>query len=95
MNAGDPVSVNAHRLPTAWMWAVDAEVFGLSIDLETHTLRWFANAGCLCDWDDAETDQSIAQYRARGTPGRIGEPPPDVQAEIGRTLAALAPGAPQ
>jgi hypothetical protein len=72
------------------MWAVDDIVYGLSIDLETRKLRWFVNAGCLCDWDDAETSQTIAEYRARGVPGQIADPPADVVAEMDRSVAALS-----
>lgn len=82
--------MRVNRLPTAWMWAVDDIVHGLSIDLETRKRRWFANPGCLCDWDDAETSQTIAEYCARGVPGQIGEPLADVVAEIDRSVAALS-----
>lgn len=82
-------------LATAWMWAVHNEtygdeVFGLSIDLETRTLRWFVHAGCACDFDDAYTRQSPQQFLERGVPGGVADPPEDVLAGIQRAVAALA-----
>lgn len=74
----------------AWMWGADGEVYGLSVDEETHKLRWFANAGCLCDWDDSEVDQTPAQFLARGVPGQIAEPDLETLNEIRRVIAALA-----
>lgn len=76
--------------PLAWMWGVDGEVYGLSIDAETEKLRWFANAGCLCDWDDSEVDQTPVQFLERGVPGRIAEPDIETLREIRRAVAALA-----
>ena len=78
------------QLPMAWMWAVDDEVFGLSIDLETRTLRWFVHAGCACDFDDAYTKQTPPEFLARGVPGGVADPPSDVLAEIRSSAAALA-----
>jgi hypothetical protein len=77
-------------LPMAWMWAVNDEVYGLSIDLETRTLRWFVHAGCACDFDDAYTKQSPAQFEGRGVPGGVADPPDDVLAEIRQSVAWLA-----
>ena len=78
------------QLPMAWMWAVDDEVYGLSIDLETRTLRWFVHAGCACDFDDAYTRQSPEQYLARGVPGGVADPTNDVLSEIERSVNWLA-----
>jgi hypothetical protein len=75
--------------PTAWMWATEGEVYGLSIDLETRTLRWFVNAGCLCDHDDSTLDQSPADFLVRGVPGAVAEPEPAVLEEITRTVEQL------
>lgn len=75
--------------PLAWMWGVDGEVYGLSIDEETKKLRWFANAGCLCDWDDSEADQTPAQFLERGVPGPIAEPDLETLNEIRCAVAAL------
>ena len=77
-------------LPMAWMWAVDDEVFGLSIDLETRTLRWFVHAGCACDFDDAYTKQSPQEFLARGVPGGVADPPEDVLAAMRQSAAWLA-----
>ncbi|MGL4650283.1 MAG: hypothetical protein ACRC1H_12825, partial [Caldilineaceae bacterium] len=67
----------------AWLWADEGETYGLSIDVETRTLRWFVNAGCLCDHDDSTLDQSPADYLARGVPGAVAEPDAATLAEIG------------
>lgn len=75
--------------PLAWMWATEGEVYGLSVDEETHKLRWFANAGCLCDWDDSEVDQTPAQFLACGVPGQIAEPDSDTLAEIVQRVSLL------
>ena len=75
--------------PLAWMWSAAGEVYGLSVDEETHKLRWFANAGCLCDWDDSEVDQTPVQFLACGVPGQIAEPDADTLAEIVRQVSAL------
>lgn len=75
--------------PLAWMWGVEGEVYGLSIDEETRKLRWFANAGCLCDWDDSEVDQTPAQFLARGVPGQIAEPDMTTLAEIHQRVEEL------
>ncbi len=77
-------------LPTAWMWAEEGHVYGLSIDLETVKLRWFVDAGCLCDYDDSYTDQSPAQFVVVGAPGGVAIPPRDILAEIERTATVLA-----
>lgn len=79
------------QLPMAWMWAVEDEVYGLSIDLETRTLRWFVHAGCACDFDDAYTKQSPPQFFDRGVPGGVADPPADVLAEIRRSVSSLLP----
>ncbi len=76
--------------PTAWMWAEQGNVYGLSIDTETRTLRWFANAGCLCDHDDSTVDQTPAQFLARGVPGAVAEPEPEILTEIHQAAATLA-----
>jgi hypothetical protein len=75
--------------PLAWMWGVEGEVYGLSIDEETCKLRWFANAGCLCDWDDSEVDQTPAQFLARGVPGQIAEPNMATLTEIRQQVEGL------
>lgn len=67
---------------TAWMWAEEGNVYGLSIDLETSTLRWFANAGCLCDHDDSTVDQTPAEFLERGVPGAVAEPPAELLEEM-------------
>lgn len=72
--------------PTAWMWVNEGNVYGLSIDLETRTLRWFVNAGCLCDHDDSTIDQRPADFLARGVPGAVAEPDAATLAEIGETV---------
>lgn len=77
-------------IPMAWMWAVDDEVYGLSIDLETSTLRWFVHAGCACDFDDAYTKQSPQQFLERGVPGGVADPPADLLAEMQCSAAFLA-----
>lgn len=74
---------------SAWMWEDDGEVYGLGIDLETHRLRWFVHAGCMCDHDDSYADQTPDEFRRRGAPGGIGDPPADVAAEIDAALSAL------
>jgi hypothetical protein len=74
----------------AWMWAVNDEVYGLSIDLETHTLRWFVHAGCACDFDDAYTKQSPQEFLVRGAPGGVADPPEDVLADMRQSAASLA-----
>lgn len=76
-------------LPTAWMWSEDGHVYGLSIDLETAKLRWFVDAGCLCDYDDSHVDQSPAQFVAFGTPGSVAIPPADVLTEIQQAASML------
>lgn len=68
--------------PTAWIWATEGETYGLSIDTETRTLRWFVNAGCLCDHDDSTLDQTPADYLVRGVPGAVAEPDATTLAEI-------------
>jgi hypothetical protein len=68
--------------PTAWMWVDEGSVYGLSIDVETRTLRWFVNAGCLCDHDDSTVDQSPADYLLRGVPGAVAEPDAATLAEV-------------
>jgi hypothetical protein len=78
------------QLPMAWMWAVDDEVYGLSIDLETRTLRWFVHAGCACDFDDAYSKQSPEQFLTRGVPGGVADPGNDVLTEIERSVSWLA-----
>ena len=78
--------------PTAWMWAEAGNVYGLSIDVETRTLRWFVNAGCLCDHDDSTVDQSPDTFLARGTPGAVAEPPAVVRAEIEKAARVFAFG---
>jgi hypothetical protein len=78
------------KAPTAWMWADAGNVYGLSIDLETRTLRWFANAGCLCDHDDSTVDQSPTTFLAHGVPGAVAEPPADVRAEVEDAAQRLA-----
>lgn len=75
--------------PLAWMWSTEGEVYGLAVDEETHKLRWFANAGCLCDWDDSEVDQTPTQFLACGVPGQIAEPDADTLAEIVQRVGAL------
>ena len=75
--------------PLAWMWSTEGEVYGLSVDEETHKLRWFANAGCLCDWDDSEVDQTPAQFLVCGVPGLIGEPDAETLADICRYVSRL------
>lgn len=75
--------------PTAWMWAVDDEVYGLSIDLETNALRWFVHAGCACDFDDSYATQTPQQFMERGIPGGVADPPMDVLAEIRRAVDSL------
>lgn len=85
----DPLSGSA---PSAWMWAEDGNVYGLSIDLETRTLRWFANAGCLCDHDDSTVDQTPTDFLARGVPGAVAEPPDGVLAEIAEAARRIVPG---
>ena len=77
------------QLPMAWMWAVDDEVYGLSIDLETQALRWFVHAGCACDFDDAYTKQSPQQFLDRGVPGGVADPPAETLAEIRRSATSL------
>jgi hypothetical protein len=72
------------------MWAVDDEVYGLSIDLETRTLRWFVHAGCACDFDDAYTKQTPQQFLTRGVPGGVADPPDDVLAAMQQSAAWLA-----
>ena len=79
------------QLPTAWMWAVEDEVYGLSIDSETDALRWFVHAGCACDFDDSYTTQTPQQFVQRGVPGGVAHPPEDVLAEIERAVESLLP----
>lgn len=76
--------------PTAWIWAQDGEAYGLSIDVDTRTLRWFVNAGCLCDHDDSTVDQTPAEYLAKGTPGAVAIPDSEISAEIAATVRNLA-----
>ena len=76
-------------LPTAWMWAEEGHVYGLSIDLETAKLRWFVDAGCLCDYDDSYVDQTPAQFAAVGAPGGVAIPPQDILTEIEQSAARL------
>ena len=73
----------------AWMWAVDGEVYGLSIDLETRGLRWFVHAGCACDFDDSYATQTPQQFLARGVPGGVADPPAEVLAEMRQTATWL------
>jgi hypothetical protein len=77
-------------LPTAWMWAEEGRVYGLSIDLETAKLRWFVDAGCLCDYDDSYADQTPAQFAAVGVPGGVSIPAQDILAEIEQSATRLA-----
>ncbi len=76
--------------PTAWMWAEEGNVYGLSIDTETRTLRWFVNAGCLCDHDDSTVDQTPAAFLARGLPGAVALPDAATLAEMRDAAKALA-----
>ena len=77
------------QLPMAWMWAVDGEVYGLSIDLETNALRWFVHAGCACDFDDSYATQTPQQFLARGIPGGVADPPAEILAEIRGAVESL------
>jgi hypothetical protein len=71
------------------MWVDgDGEVFGLAIDEETHLLRWYASPGCSCG-NESAADQSIAQYRQRGVPGQVADPPADVLSEIQEAVRML------
>ena len=83
---------SATVLPTGWIWAEEGEVFGLSIDVETRRLRWFVNAGCLCDFDDSTVDQSPAEYLERGVPGQVALPDAAILREIRSTVRDLAAG---
>lgn len=76
-------------MPMAWMWAVDGEVYGLSIDLETRALRWFVHAGCACDFDDSYATQTPQQFLQRGVPGGVADPPAEIVAEIERAVDSL------
>ena len=75
--------------PTAWMWERGGEVFGLSIDGESCNLRWFVNAGCMCDFDDSTVDQSPAEFLTRGVPGQVAEPDEEIRREIAETVERL------
>jgi hypothetical protein len=75
--------------PTGWIWATDGETFGLSIDLETRTLRWFVNAGCLCDHDDSTVDQTPAAFLEQGVPGAVALPDEVQLAEMRAAARAL------
>ena len=76
-------------MPMAWMWAVDGEVYGLSIDLETRALRWFVHAGCACDFDDSYATQMPQEFLQRGVPGGVADPPAEIVAEIERAVDSL------
>jgi hypothetical protein len=76
--------------PTGWIWAEDGETYGLSIDMESRTLRWFVNAGCLCDHDDSTVDQTPAVFLASGVPGAVAEPDAQTLAEMQAAAQALA-----
>jgi hypothetical protein len=74
------------------MWANgDGEVFGLTIDEQTHLLRWYASPGCACS-NESAADQSFAQFRQRGVPGQVADPPDEVLAEIHETVRTLEEG---
>ncbi len=76
--------------PTAWIWVDAGNVYGLSIDVETRSLRWFVNAGCLCDHDDSTVDQTPAQFLTRGVPGAVAIPDAATLAEIRAAAQASA-----
>jgi hypothetical protein len=74
---------------TAWMWVDEGgEVFGLTIDEQTCLLRWYVSPGCACD-NPSAADQTIAQYRQRGVPGQVADPPADVLEEIREAVKLL------
>lgn len=81
--------MHSDALPTGWMWEQGGEVFGLSIDVESCKLRWFVNAGCMCDFDDSTVDQTPAEFLERGVPGQVAEPDPGIIAEIEQTVTKL------
>lgn len=79
--------------PTAWMWEQGGEVFGLSIDKESCRLRWFVNAGCMCDFDDSTVDQSPAEFQTRGVPGMVAEPDAGIRHEIEQAVGIITSAA--
>lgn len=80
--------MSENKMNTAWMWLDGTEVRGLSIDLETQTLRWFDVVGCFCS-DEEYVDQAPESYRLDGAPPYVGAIPADVAAEIDEALAGL------
>jgi hypothetical protein len=80
--------MNANKMNTAWMWLDGSDVRGLSIDLETQTLRWFDVVGWYCS-DEDYIDQVPENYRQDGAPPYVGLLPAEVAAEIDIALAEL------
>ena len=80
--------MSENKMNTAWMWLDGTEVRGLSIELETQTLRWFDVVGCYCS-DEDYIDQTPEDYRQEGAPPYVGAVPADVTAEIDKALVEL------
>jgi hypothetical protein len=78
--------MKANKMNTAWMWLDGSDVRGLSIDLETQTLRWFDVVGCYCS-DEDYIDQMPDTYRQDGAPPYVGSLPADIAVEIDLALA--------
>jgi hypothetical protein len=74
-------------ITTSWMWKQDAEVWGLTLNLDDRKLEWFDSIGCACG--DSFAVQTIADFMQKGP--RFGDPPDDVLAEVRESLAKIKP----
>ncbi len=75
-------------LTTAWTWLDNEEIRGLTLDVDTGTLRWYDQIGCHCT-DEEFWPQSLAEFRQQGTPPLISELPADVAAELDEIIVLI------
>lgn len=66
----------------AWMWLVDEQVYGLSIDMETQQVEWYDDIDCFCAGDNRCATQTVAELSAEWAPPAFLFVPADVLAEI-------------
>ena len=75
-------------LTTAWTWLDNEEIRGLTLDVDTGTLRWYDQIGCHCT-DEEFWPQSLAEFRQQGAPPLISELPADVAAELDEIIVLI------
>ena len=78
----------AKNLTTSWTGLDDDEIRGLTVDIDSGSLRWYDQIGCHCTDEDFWL-QTMQEFRQDGSPLLMGDLPGDVAAELEQVLSVV------